>query len=133
MADRTAMMRALQAAVRAKGLRDPLDDSNYRAWLKARTGKTSATEVSDAQLKRLLNELNGKSKVRPTLSRAQYLAKIDAQLAAAGRTRTYIEGGAQPLVKRICGVDALEFCDEDMLKKLIAALAYDAKRHGRRV
>lgn len=126
------MMRALQTAVRAHGLREPHDDSTYRVWLKARTGKESATEVSDAQLKRLLNELNGKTKVRPTTSRERYLAKIDAMLNAAGRTRAYLEGGASPLVKRIAGVDALEFADEDGLHKLVAALTYDAKRRKQR-
>jgi phage gp16-like protein len=126
------MMRALQAAVRAQGIRDPHDDTLYRTWLQARTGKTSATECSDAQLKRLLNELNGKTRVRPTTSRERYLAKIDAQLAAAGRTRTYLEGGESPLVKRIAGVDALEFADEEGLRKLVAALTYDANRRQAR-
>lgn len=32
------------------------------------------------------------------------------------------------MVKRICKVDAIEFCDSDMLGKLIAALQIDANR-----
>ena len=35
------------------------------------------------------------------------------------------------MVKRIAKVDTLEFCDEEALSKLVAALAIDAKRHGR--
>lgn len=129
MADRGAMMKALQAAVRARGLRDAHDDSPYREWLKARTGKTSAKELTLPQLKRLLNEINGKT--RPAPNREALLAKLDAQLHEAGRTRDYLEGGAAPMVKRICGVARVAFCDPEMLQKLVAALAYDAGRHGR--
>ena len=35
------------------------------------------------------------------------------------------------MVKRICKVDKLEFCDPDMLHKLIAALSYDKARRAK--
>ena len=60
-------------------------------------------------------------------SRQRLLAKLTAQLSAAGRDRKYLD----VMVKRIAKVDALEFCDEQALSKLIAALAIDANRHGR--
>ncbi|MGL4885496.1 MAG: phage protein GemA/Gp16 family protein [Aeromonas veronii] len=52
---------------------------------------------------------------------------MEAQLAAAGRTWAY----ADAMAMRICKVERLEWCDEPQLQKLIAALNYDANRHGR--
>ena len=60
--------------------------------------------------------------------RGAQLGKIEAFLAEAGRPWAYADG----LARRICKVDALAFCNPEQLGKIIAALAYDAKRHGRR-
>ncbi len=65
--------------------------------------------------------------------RAALVRKLGAQLKAAGRDWAYLERAAEgrtSMVRRICGVDAISFCDAPMLRKLVAALAYDAKRHG---
>ena len=64
-----------------------------------------------------------------TLATRPMLRKIEAQLAEAKRAWEY----AESLVQRICGKDALEFCSDEELGKIIAALAVDARRNGRRV
>lgn len=65
--------------------------------------------------------------IRSSDRRAQ-LGKIEAFLAEAKRPWSY----ADALAKRLCKVDALTFCNTEQLGKIIAALAYDAQRHGRR-
>ena len=60
--------------------------------------------------------------------RSDQLRKIEAFLASTQRPWAY----ADALAKRLCKVDSLTFCNTDQLGKIIAALAYDAQRHGRR-
>ena len=112
-----------------------MDDDDYRTMLHAQTGKASCKDMDIVELRRVLDHfarLGVKSQSRQRLdrvgqSRQRLLAKLTAQLSAAGRDRKYLD----VLVKRIAKVDALEFCDEQALSKLIAALAIDANRHGR--
>lgn len=112
-----------------------MGDDEYRTMLQAQTGKASCKDMDIAQLRRVLDHfarLGVKSAGRKRLdrvgsSRQRLLAKLTAQLSAAGRDRSYLDG----MVKRIAKVDALEFCDEQALSKLVAALAKDADRHGR--
>ncbi len=113
-----------------------MSDDEYRAMLLTQTGHASCKEMSLDHLQCVLDHfarLGIKSNARKRRervggsSRQRLMAKLSAQLAAAGRNRNYLDG----MVKRIAKVDALEFCDETALSKLIAALAVDAKRHGR--
>lgn len=53
--------------------------------------------------------------------RAGLMAKIDAQLTALGKTRVYVEG---QMLRRLAGVDKLEFATPQGLLKLVQALAY---------
>lgn len=123
------------AAIHVLKTQAGMTEDEYREMLNATTGKRSAAELNDAQRRRVFyyfSRLGVKSTARSKLDRVggnrrRLLAKIDAQLAAAGRDRRYLDG----MVKRIAKVDALEFCDEQALSRLIAALAIDAKRHGR--
>lgn len=113
-----------------------MSDDEYRAMLLAQTGHKSCKGMDIGQLQCVLDHfsrLGIKSMARKRRervggsSRQRLMAKLSAQLAAAGRNRSYLDG----MVKRIAKVDALEFCDEAALTKLIAALAVDAKRQGR--
>lgn len=60
--------------------------------------------------------------------RGPQLGKIEALLAEAKRPWAYADG----MAKRMFGVDHVTFCNPEQLQKLIAALVYDAKRHGRK-
>ena len=65
--------------------------------------------------------------------REAQLGKLEALLAAAGRSWAYLESskhGRISMVQRVCKVDALRFCTAQQLGKLIAALSYDAQRRA---
>lgn len=113
-------------------------DDTYRSLLKVQFNVASAADLDDAGRARLLDHFaklgfmsNARAKkaakgaMRAAPSRAALLSKIDALLLAHGRDRSYIEPG---MVKRICKVDSLAFCAPEALRKLIAALEYDARR-----
>lgn len=114
-----------------------MDDETYRAMLSSVAGVSSAKDLTPETAERVLRHFercgfqpkqmpHRAPRVAPR--RAAKLAKIEALLADAGRPWAYVDG----MVKRICKVDAIEFCDSDMLGKLIAALQLDANRRGSR-
>lgn len=114
-----------------------LDDDTYRALLRSVGGAASAKDLSAEGASKVLRHMescgfkptrSGKRRPRVAGPRTAQLAKIEALLADAGRSWEYVDG----MVKRICKVDALEFCDDAMLGKLIAALQIDAKRRAER-
>lgn len=104
-------------------------------WTVART--KSAGTLDAAGRARVLDHLKAcgfkpKTAGRPhnirSSDRRAQLGKIEAFLAEATRPWSY----ADALAKRLCKVDSLTFCNAEQLGKIIAALAYDAQRHGRR-
>lgn len=116
-----------------------LDDDTYRALLLQVTGKTSSKDLTWQGRKALLDhfkKLGFKVKAKkaersaPVVKKdkASLIAKIEAQLAEAQRPWSYGDG----MAKRICKVDRIEWCDAAQLMKIIAALNYDAQRHGRK-
>lgn len=111
-----------------------MQDEEYRAMLRSVAGVESARDLTSASAHKVLKHLelcgfkpvgNGR-RPRVAAGRIAQLAKIEALLAEAGRPWDYAAG----MVKRICKVDAIEFCDGEMLGKVIAALQIDAKRRG---
>lgn len=114
-----------------------LDDDTYRTILRSVGGAESAKNLSTEGAAKVLRHMeicgfkptrSGKRRPRVTGPRIAQIAKIEALLADAGRPWEYING----MVKRICKVDAIEFCDDAMLAKLIAALQIDANRRAER-
>lgn len=112
-----------------------LDDDTYRALLSRVAGKTSAKDLSPLEAAKVLRELErlgfqpkrNKTKPNPAAGREKLVGKIEAQLAAAGRPWEYADG----LAKRLYKVEKLEWLNPEQLRGVVAALAYDAKRHGR--
>lgn len=115
-----------------------LDDDAYRAILVKVTGKTSSKDLTWQGRKALLDhfkkigfKVKAKAASRPApvvaKDRQALIGKIEAQLAEAGKPWIY----ADAMAKRICKVDRIEWCDATHLTKIIAALNYDAIRHGR--
>jgi len=132
--------RSLLAKIHIAKAQLRMDDDSYRAMLRSVAGVDSAKDLSADGATRVLQHLERcgfKPKAtkrigrRPNvaLSREAMLRKIEALLADAGRPWEYLTG----MVKRICKVDAIEFCTDDMLRKLIAALQIDANRRARNV
>jgi Mu-like prophage protein gp16 len=113
-----------------------LDDDTYRALLSRITGQSSAKDLSPLQVAKVLQEFErlgwkakqGRDKPKPAADKAKLVGKIEAQLAEAGRPWEYGDG----LAKRLYKVDRLEWLDAKQLSGVVAALAKDAKRNGRR-
>jgi phage gp16-like protein len=55
------------------------------------------------------------------------LQKIEAYLAEAKRPWTYVNA----MAKRMFKIERVQWCNPGQLHKIIAALEYDARRHGR--
>jgi phage gp16-like protein len=60
--------------------------------------------------------------------RGPLLRKIEALLAEARRPWSYGDG----IARRMFRIDRLAMCNPEQLSKVVAALSYDAARHGRR-
>ena len=122
-----------------------LDDETYRAMLWTVARVRSSAELDFTGRKRVLAHLKSrgfKSKPGKTGTAARprnfndpdrgpSLRKIEALLLDAERTWAYVSRGAEgkdSLVKRICGVDAIEFADVDGLQRLVAVLQIDQNR-----
>ncbi|WP_312929121.1 gp16 family protein [Stutzerimonas nitrititolerans] len=118
-----------------------LDDDTYRALLARVAGVRSAKDLNPRQVGAVLREFErlgfqpkpakrtGRAKPNPATERKALVSKIEAQLAEAERPLAY----ADAMALRMFQVERVEWCDVDQLRRLVAALAYDAKRHGRTV
>ncbi|MFZ6687528.1 gp16 family protein [Undibacterium sp. SXout11W] len=115
-----------------------LADDAYRAILVQVTGKTSSKDLTWQGRKALLDhfkkigfKVKAKASGRPApivaKDRQALIGKIEAQLAEAGKPWIY----ADAMAKRICKIDRIDWCEPEYLTKIIAALSYNAKRHGR--
>ncbi len=114
-----------------------LDDDTYRAMLRSVGGVQSAKDLTAGGAAKVLEHMErsgfkpkASAKRRPRVAgpRTAQIGKIEALLTDAGRPWDYVNC----MVKRICKVDAIEFCDDVMLGKLIAALQMDAQRREAR-
>lgn len=113
-----------------------LDDDTYRAMLLQHGGVSSSKDLTPLGAAKVLQHLekagfkpkagNGK-RPKPAAGRAALIGKIEAQLADAGRPWAYAHAMAQKMFK----VDKVEWLDEAQLGKVVAALAYDAKRRAK--
>lgn len=118
-----------------------LDEETYRALLMRVAGVDSAAQLKVRKVAAVLDEFQrlgwkprkparaGRASPRPALSREALVSKIEAQLAEAARPWAY----ADALALRMFQVERVEWLDVDQLRRLVAALAYDARRHGRPV
>lgn len=116
-----------------------LDDDTYRAILARVAGVRSAKDLSPRQIGAVIAEFErlgwvpkvaqktSRAKPKPAADRRKLVSKIEAFLAEASRPWGYADGMALHMFK----VQKVEWCDTDQLRRLIAALAYDAKRNGR--
>lgn len=123
-----------------------LDDDVYRSILARAAGVRSSKELTPRQIGRVLAEFErlgwvakpaakptakrtGRAAPKPAEDRQALVGKIEAQLAEAARPWEY----ADAMALRMFKVERVEWCDSDQLRRLVAALACNAKRHGRRV
>ncbi|OEC55641.1 gp16 family protein [Pseudomonas sp. AP42] len=116
-----------------------LDDETYRALLARVAGVRSAKDLTPRQTGAVLAEfarlgwepaqVKKQGRKAPTAApdRAKLVGKIEAFLAEAKRSWAYADGMALRMFK----VERVEWLDPGQLQKMVAALTYDARRHGR--
>jgi len=122
---------------------DKNPSSEYRSMLWTHGRVYSAADLDHAGRKAVIEHLRKRGftkAVRPAQThdhgkkpqvpadRQALVDKLEAQLAAAARPWNYV----RVMAKRICKVDALEFATAEHLRKLVAALEYDARRRARK-
>lgn len=115
-----------------------LDDDTYRAMLHNVAGVTSSKDLDAAGAARVIDHLKrcgwqpkaSQAGKKPNAARGRraLVGKVEALLADAKRPWRYADAMAQ----RMFGVDKVDWLDAEQLVKLVAALSYDAKRHGRK-
>lgn len=110
-----------------------MDDDTYRAMLHQVGGVDSAAALDAAGRAKVLDHLRRLGfrghhrRPTPAADKAALVSKVKAFLAEAKRP----DGYADAMAQRMFQVDRYEWCDEQQMGKLVAALWYDAKRKGR--
>ncbi|BAE50556.1 regulatory protein GemA [Paramagnetospirillum magneticum] len=128
---RRALNAAIHAAAKAKGL----DDDAYRDMLEVQTGKRSAKDCTDAQLRQVLDHLNGGTRNPAPASAAQ---SPHAKLARAlwislhnlGEVDDPRESALRQFVERQHGVADLRFVRAAEAAPIIEALKDWCTRAG---
>ena len=116
-----------------------LSDDTYRDILHVNFNTRSSKDLNDLQCVRLLQHFEGLGwkQAKPRrhgrkphhMDKSAYLAKIEALLAEAGRSWAY----ADAMAKRMYGPDSVQFCTDEQLRGIVAALVKNAQKQGRRV
>ena len=116
-----------------------LDEETYRALLGRVAGVRSAKDLTPRQTGAVLAEFvrlgwepkpvkkQARKAPKAAPDRAKLVGKIEAFLAEAKRSWAYADGMALRMFK----VERVEWLDPGQLQKMVAALTYDARRHGR--
>lgn len=115
-----------------------LDDETYRALLGRVAGVRSAKDLNPRQIGHVLAEFTrlgwqsttaekARKAPAPAPDREKLMSKVEAFLAEAKRSWAYADGMALRMFK----VERVEWLDPEQLRKVVAALTYDARRHGR--
>ena len=117
-----------------------LDEDTYRTMLQQVAGVGSAADLDAGMRLRVLDHLHkagfksklrkrypGRPKNMDDIDKGRLLRKIEALLAEANRPWNYAHG----MAKRMFSIERVQWCEAFQLHKIVAALMYDARRHGR--
>lgn len=112
-----------------------LDEDTYRDMLEQVTGKRSAKDMTDAELLKVIQHLDQLgftkrdfgSKPKVSTSKEDLIKKIEAHLADNKLHWNYAKGIAKQMFQK----EALEFCTNNELWRIVAALEYKMKRAQR--
>ena len=118
-----------------------MDDETYRDMLFAVARVRSAADLDHAGRRAVLDHLKAigfKAEMRKNYpgrphnieskERGPLLTKIEAYLTEAHLSWEYAQG----IARKMFHVDQLEFCTPDQLRKIVAALEYNARRKKKR-
>lgn len=115
-----------------------LDDDVYRDLLAQATGQRSCKDMDDSQLAAVLNLLQQKGFGEDTPAKAYQrtplhfaehgamMRKIGALLTQTGKSWAYAHG----IARKMFNVDTVQRCDAEQMRKVLAALNYQAKREA---
>ena len=121
-----------------------MDRECYTRFLLETVDKHSCSVMTDSELMQVLQAMQArgfkvKSKrygKRPDVGKAadnavrkRYMDKIEAFLTVNKKPWSY----AHAMCKKSFGIDRLQWCTEDQLRKIVQMFAVMAKRHGERV
>lgn len=112
-----------------------MDDATYRIMLHQVAGVRSSKDLDQRGVDKVMAHLErigfkpkpaaGKARrPAPPADRVRLMHKIESQLAGAGRSIEYADSMARHMFK----VDKVSWLKPDQLRRIVAALAYDAKR-----
>lgn len=110
-----------------------MDDETYRAMLWSMEHVRSSGELDPSGRHRVLKRMrelgwrNDRKRVTPPSAakdKRALMRKIAAMLSAGGRPWVYADGMARKMFQ----VEKAIWCDVQQLRKIIAALGYDARR-----
>ena len=116
-----------------------LEDDAYRALLQGVTKKASAADLTARERWAVLKEMGrlGARSAQPRrypgrpaivqAGKAALIGKVEAFLAEARRPWSYVNAIAWRMFRK----NLVQDCDADELRRIVAALNYDAKRHDR--
>ncbi|MCS4503870.1 regulatory protein GemA [Arhodomonas aquaeolei] len=111
-----------------------MDDDNYRAMLWSVARVRSAKDLDAGGRRAVIDHLKAvgfrprrKGRTSVGENKQQLAAKVRAQLQAAGKPEGYADGMARKMFE----VERWEWCSPDQLRRLIAALNYQARREAR--
>lgn len=134
--DANRFRRAQFAALKQLGW-DDADRKRLYADLGLPASSGEFTPLDRAKIIHALNRLTGSTAhadapATPAAYKQALMGKIEALLADAGLPWAYLNSSKRgpSMVQRLAGVDRIEFAEPDGLKKIVAALAYRAKRQA---
>ncbi|HXG29578.1 MAG TPA: regulatory protein GemA [Nevskiales bacterium] len=110
-----------------------LSDETYRNLLWTIARVHSAKDLDSYGRQQVIAQLSGRSlptpptrRVKAASDRQPLIRKIEAMLAASGRERAYAAG----ICRQMRIPEQLEWCTSEQLRKVVAALTYDARRRA---
>lgn len=117
-----------------------LDDDVYRDVLAQATGKRSCKDMDDGELAAVLNllqqkgfgaDVDAKAYQRTPLHFAEHgamMRKMGALLTQTGKSWAYAHG----IARKMFGVETVQRCNGEQMRKVLAALNYQARRTGQK-
>ncbi len=131
------MRSRLIGAIHAVAAKNGIDDETRRALQQDSTGKASCSDMTEHELRRVLERITGNREIparskRPTVpeDKKKLVNKVYALLG--DRPISYAEG----ILKHMFGNQApevMEWAKPDQLWRLVSALEYDKKRKGKKL
>lgn len=136
MANEQSRRRGMIAKIKVAQKQLGMDDDVYRDVLETATGLRSCKEMEIWQLERVLQKMErlgfaparGKPERQPLHfeEHTPMINKIGAMLHQSGKSWAYAHG----IARKMFNVETVQRCDGEQMRKVLAALNYQAKREA---